>query len=415
MFGTVKYIGNGNIYYDVIEWNGILYSFHGFVDELFVKSKFIGIVSGGDNSLFSITSAYSVVDDTDNEYLIIMHWNIMTDFYLFKKMPNFDEFASLYNFNEKQNDSDKVSPNTVSEMCSIVGYIPNKSDNRIIVALIDTGVYPHHEITEPLNRVIMSIDLVNGFSEMYDDNGHGTAMAGIITANGYKDDNLRGVSATTDIISIKAYDYQGRGSVDTVIDAIEWVVSNKNVYDIKIIHLSFGLDFTSDPIKSKELISAVERAYDEGLLIVTAVGNLHGQSAIYVPANSEKVLAVGSSNIDINTFEHCFVSEFTSYWKNETGYFKPDIIAPGENIEVLGSYIYFLPDGKLSGRIVQNKVLSGTSVSAALVTGIVADIWSENPNLSNTEIFSMIKKHTYTIDYNEQSFSHISFRDNIDK
>ncbi len=64
----------------------------------------------------------------------------------------------------------------------------NKSFNftgkNVSIGLIDSGVYPHQDLTNPTNKIDMFLDLLNNYSYPYDDNGHGTALSGIICGSG---------------------------------------------------------------------------------------------------------------------------------------------------------------------------------------------------------------------------------------
>jgi serine protease AprX len=108
--------------------------------------------------------------------------------------------------------------------------------NGVGVAVIDSGVA---NVPELKGRVKASVDFT-GTSDR-DEFGHGTHVAGIIAAAGVnKNDETSGVAPGADIISLKVLDAKGAGLAGNVIAAIDWVLLNKDAYNIKVINLSLG-------------------------------------------------------------------------------------------------------------------------------------------------------------------------------
>ena len=88
----------------------------------------------------------------------------------------------------------------------------------VTVAIIDTGVAPHQDLTRPNNRIIGFKDFINNETIPYDDNGHGTHVAGIIAGNGYSSkEKYTGVAPEANILAIKALDNEGSGNTSTII------------------------------------------------------------------------------------------------------------------------------------------------------------------------------------------------------
>lgn len=76
----------------------------------------------------------------------------------------------------------------------------------VTVAVVDTGIYPHPDLTQPTNRIVAFKDFVNNYSSPYDDNGHGTHVAGIIAGNGYKSNGqYKGVAPDANIVGVKVW------------------------------------------------------------------------------------------------------------------------------------------------------------------------------------------------------------------
>ena len=92
----------------------------------------------------------------------------------------------------------------------------------ITVAVIDTGVAPHADLVKPRNRIIGFKDFVNNKTSPYDDNGHGTHVAGIIAASGSSSNGkYRGVAPNANILAVKALDKTGGGNTSDIVSAIQ--------------------------------------------------------------------------------------------------------------------------------------------------------------------------------------------------
>ena len=138
------------------------------------------------------------------------------------------------------------------------------------IAVIDTGVAMMPELR---GRIIASRDFTDDHGPGLDRHGHGTHVAGIIAAAGAnRFDETRGVAPGANIISLKVLDAQGKGLAADVIEAIDWAVTNRRRYNIRVINMSLGgavrQGWRDDPI-----CQAVERAHRAGIVVVASAGN----------------------------------------------------------------------------------------------------------------------------------------------
>ena len=127
------------------------------------------------------------------------------------------------------------------------------------------------------------VDFVNGQGLPYDDNGHGSHVAGIIAGNGFDSNGQKaGVAPDASLVSLKVLDANGLGTISNIIAALDWVVANKDTYNIRVVNLSVGASihesYWTDP-----LTLAAKRAVDAGVVVVTAAGNM-GKNAAGQPA-----------------------------------------------------------------------------------------------------------------------------------
>lgn len=226
----------------------------------------------------------------------------------------------------------------------------NFTGKGINVAILDTGIAPHDDLS-----ISGGVSLSELSTSYYDDNGHGSHIAGII---GAKNNNIGtvGVAPNTKMYAVKVLDHEGYGYLSDVIAGIEWSITNK----MDIINLSLSM-----PLSSSALKNAVDEAYNNGLLVVAAGGN-NGDSSgttdtVEYPAKYSSVIAVGA--IDVNNKRPSFSATGSSI----------ELVAPGVNI--LSTYL-------------NNKTLSmdGTSMATAYVSGALALLKESNPKLTNKQI-----------------------------
>ncbi|MBY0497471.1 MAG: S8 family serine peptidase [Cyanobacteria bacterium] len=272
------------------------------------------------------------------------------------------------------------------------------------VAVVDSGITGWHDdltvgATGQGQRVSHFVDFVNGYTQPYDDWGHGTHVAGIVAGNGYDSLGARNAIAPgAHIIALKALNGQGNGTISNIIAAIDYAVANKDALNIRVINLSLGAavyeSYNTDP-----LTLAAKRAVDAGIVVVAAAGNLgkaaNGQpqyGAIGSPGNAPWVITVGASSTNGTVLrQDDTMAAFSSRGPTMYDYAaKPDLVAPGYGTVSLTdplSLFYttkanFLLGGLLNPGYQPYVALSGTSMATPVVAGTVALMMQANPNLT---------------------------------
>jgi len=254
------------------------------------------------------------------------------------------------------------------------------------IAFLDTGIFPHKDFKDPFNRIVAFKDFVNHRRQIYDDNGHGTHIAGISSGNGISlDGKYTGIAPESHLIIGKVLDYEGNGSIPSVLDGIRWVIENKDIYKTRILNISVGTK-VGDPVEEDSiLVQGVNEAWDSGLVVIVAAGN-NGPKPMSVtaPGISRKVITVGSSDdnkcIKINGGNMC---NYSGRGPTRDCIIKPDIVAPGSNImschhkKVLGQYTY--------------TYRSGTSMATPIVSGAMALLLEKYPDMKNREVKLKLK------------------------
>lgn len=258
------------------------------------------------------------------------------------------------------------------------------------VAVLDTGIFPHIDFD---NRIKAFHDFLNNRKRPYDDNGHGTHVAGLIAGNGKASGGrYKGIAPNAHIICAKILDKRGNGNVRDVMDAIHWVEENKEEYGIRIVNISVGT-VNNQAKNSTQLVKAVEEAWDAGLVVVTAAGNMGPlPGTITAPGISRKVITVGSSDLlDSRT-------GISGSGPTPECIFKPDIVMPGSHV------ISCSPGGK--GNYAEK---SGTSMSTPKVSGAIALMLEKDPYLTNVEIKMLLKEAAVDLGYgrNQQGWGEL--------
>lgn len=253
----------------------------------------------------------------------------------------------------------------------------------ITIAVIDTGVSPHQDLTRPANRIVGFKDFINKKSFPYDDNGHGTHVAGIIAGNGYSSrGKYAGIAPESNILAIKALNGEGSGNTSNIIAAISYAIETKDQYNTKILNLSIGSPANNNCSKDP-LCKAVDEAMKSGLIVVAAAGNSGpSDKTILSPGINPNVITVGAVD-DKRTIDPTddTIAPFSSRGPTNEGYPKPDVVAPGVNINSLSNT-----------KLDSYSSLSGTSMATPLVSGAVALLLNKYNNLKPKEVKDKLLK-----------------------
>ncbi|MFR8897405.1 MAG: S8 family serine peptidase [Coprococcus sp.] len=207
-------------------------------------------------------------------------------------------------------------------------YKQNLYGSGIGIAVLDSGIYPHPDFMNHGSRITAFRDFVNHRQTPYDDNGHGTHIAGIIAGSGYlSEGKYMGMAPRAHLIILKILDSKGNGTAETVCRAIEWTVRNRSRFHIHILNISIGAKAGEETTESRMLIDAAEYAWDRGLTVVAAAGN-NGRLGSVIPGTSKR-LAVSTAHMQSGTPSS---SLFSGRGPTRTCICKPEILAPGFRI-----------------------------------------------------------------------------------
>lgn len=274
----------------------------------------------------------------------------------------------------------------------------------VTIAVLDTGYWQHPALDTTalgLGRVLAQYDALGDSSDSTavsvlgltslgattdtDSSGHGTHVTGImLNKERAADGRYFGMAPNANLVSVRAFDSNGRGTYSSVIHGIEWIVRNKAAYRIGVLNLSLGATprshYWEDPLNR-----AVMKAWQAGIVVVVSAGN-EGPlpQTITVPGNVPYVITVGAITDNFTPANPADdrLASFSSAGPTYEGFVKPEVVAPGGHIWSLMS---------TSARIAQEHpsyqndgdyfTMSGTSQAAAVVSGAAALLLQAEPGL----------------------------------
>jgi serine protease AprX len=269
----------------------------------------------------------------------------------------------------------------------------------VTVAIIDTGIYPHKDLS---GRITNFVDFINQKTDPYDDNGHGTHCAGDAVGNGAASSGLyMGPAPEANVVGVKVLDKQGSGSLETVMQGVEWCINyNEANPDEKIDIISMSLGSTAQQYENEDadpMVQIVEQAWQKGIVVCVAAGN-EGPDArtISSPGISNHVITVGAldDNNTSDTKSDDDVASFSSRGPTIYGLIKPDLLAPGVNIVSLRSPNSYIDKIQKESRVGTDYVtLSGTSMATPICAGVAALILQHNPNATPQTVKELLIIH----------------------
>jgi thermitase len=235
-----------------------------------------------------------------------------------------------------------------------VGWNVGKGSENVIVGVVDTGADLNHPDLQ--GRLQTGYNVVDPASPPMDDVGHGTHVAGIISALVNNGEGVAGMTWYNPVMPVKVLDQTGAGNTYNVAQGIIWAAD----HGAKVINMSLG-----NYADANFLHDAIKYAFNKDIVLIAASGNDNTEQPGY-PAAYPEVLAVAASD---STKQRASFSNFGDYI---------GVTAPGVNIP--STYPHN-----------QYAALSGTSMASPHVTALAALIRSTNPQLKNTEVMDIMR------------------------
>jgi thermitase len=235
------------------------------------------------------------------------------------------------------------------------GWGVGKGSTNVIVAVVDTGADLNHPDLK--GRLQTGYNVVDPSSPPMDDVGHGTHVAGVISALVNNNQGVAGMTWYNPVMPVKVLDETGAGNTYNVAQGIIWAAD----HGAKVINMSLG-----NYADANFLHDAIKYAYNKDVVLIAASGNDNSEEPGF-PAAYPEVFAVAAAD---SAKKKASFSNYGDYI---------DVTAPGVNIA--STYMHS-----------QYASLSGTSMASPHVTALAALIRSTNPALKNTEVMEIMRK-----------------------
>jgi serine protease AprX len=255
------------------------------------------------------------------------------------------------------------------------GNIAVFSTTDVVVCILDTGIDPTHVDLDG-GKVIGWFDAINGLTTAYDDHGHGSHCSGIATGSGHGNSAYTGVAPGASLVGVKVLNSNGSGTTTQIVNGINWMISNKSAYNIRIGSMSLGSSGSSDGTDAISV--AVNNAVTNGIVMVVAAGNSGPATyTIGSPAAAVNAITVGALR-DPGEMGWT-LAYFSSRGPTADGRTKPEICTPG----------YYITSVKANS-INQYVVMSGTSMATPFCSGLVALMLDANNSLTVSGVKSIL-------------------------
>ncbi len=264
----------------------------------------------------------------------------------------------------------------------------------VTVAVLDTGftkVAGLDRTNANNNRVLAEFDAIQNEEGWVEDGyGHGSHVTGIIMDSTKAADGSRaGIAPNARLVAVKAFGDDGSATYLDVLTGMNWLLENREKYDIRVLNLSFSATPSShyweDPVNQ-----AVMKLWQAGIVVVAAAGN-DGPVAmtVGVPGNTPYVITVGAvtDNYTLDASDDRLAS-FSSAGPTYEGFVKPDVVAPGGHVVGLMKRSW----ARIAAEHPEFQVndnyfaMSGTSQATAVVSGVVALMLQAKPWLTPDDV-----------------------------
>lgn len=252
---------------------------------------------------------------------------------------------------------------------------------EVNVAILDTGIVRHPDFG---NRIMDFKDFVNKRHDTsgYDDSGHGTHVAGCLAGNGFLcNGKYRGVAPKSNLVIGKVLDNNGDGSVQNMIDGIEWILSIRKQKKIKVLNISVGVGKIENELYKENLKKIIKEAWESGIIVIAAAGN-GGPSPMSISpiASSNYCITVGCHDGNYKCDHLC--ERYSARGPSIENIKKPDIVAPGTDIISCSREFRW----QTRDREEAYTKKSGTSMATPIIAGAVALLIQKDKMSDNEEI-----------------------------
>ncbi|MGL4450428.1 MAG: S8 family peptidase [Sarcina sp.] len=262
----------------------------------------------------------------------------------------------------------------------------NLTGNGVKIALIDSGTFPHPDLSSP-NRIIYFKDLINGYHYPYDDNGHGTAISTLLCGSGISSKfKYKGIADRSTLVSYKAFNQSGKANFSDILIALETLIADIEKFNIKLLCMPFE-SFNSSLRHIKYFDNLLSILTSKGVIPLMPAGSNENDRPVNGLANSKNIILVAGINNDLSIFRYSSKAN-----KNK----KINICAKCSNIscgKTDTSYISQRGINKIYPPKLKDfyKTYSGTSIATAYICGVCALLLEKYPQYEFNDVVSRIE------------------------
>lgn len=258
---------------------------------------------------------------------------------------------------------------------------PELTGKGVTVGIVDTGIDAAHP--EFKNKNIVFKDFVGTKTTPYDDNGHGTHVAGTISGIGANGTQI-GIAPEVNLVIAKVFTAQGGASLSGLMRGMEWIADpdgNPNTNDKpRVVNNSWGGSMDGDLAKDPFLPAVMTWVQLEIFPCFAAGNEGPGASTVGSPGGLPPAFAVGATDSDDNVADFSSRGPVSGTMDGKAvKYVKPDVSAPGHKI------VSAFPGGKYA-------TLSGTSMATPHVTGATAILFQAFPQMNIAQMKDLLMK-----------------------
>jgi len=314
---------------------------------------------------------------------------------------------------------------------------PRFSGQRVTIALLDSGFYPHPDLIQPRNRIRAWVDATHNpvtvlrfapednpkwpdWDQALDSQWHGTMTSTVAAGNGFLSHGLyAGLACSAELVLVQVRDSSGFISNTSIQRGLKWLLANGTEFGVRVVSLSVCGDPVS-PLRGNAIDEAIAGLVEAGISVVAAAGN-DGERRLLPPATAPHALTVGGLD-DNNVFNH----EELSLWHSNYGTAsneapKPELVAPSiwvaapilptsaiareaQGLFSRGANVPQCANFEDRQRALDLKLITpfyqhveGTSFAAPLVAGTIACLLEANPGLTPLLIRELLMETAQTL------------------
>ena len=279
----------------------------------------------------------------------------------------------------------------LSSVHALEAWTITRTQGSVGVAIIDNVFNVEHEdlkdnIAVSFNAATDDADDMAGKNYNFSDKNHGTHVAGIIAAEADNSIGVAGVSYNAKLIPIRTASDDGSFYEDAILDAYDFVFNHQNEYNIRVVNMSLGAYQDTDEWETQDdaILQAIDEAWNKGIITVTSAGNAGTYDKVYRSAPFSCYPGDYDTCVNVINLQQSTSNGVTTLIRSTTSNYNlgarknKDIAAPGSNIYST------MRESEQYGS------LSGTSMAAPCVAGILALEFAANPQLSAQEAVNLL-------------------------